>query len=162
MIHLSVHPFRQPGTRMDLKSIGFSPAPQLSPIAVTPRLTGWPPWTFPRLLSCPASSASSGLCRSRFLSITPPRKTFHRLLFALGQATHMLDDLEGPLALPWLCALPLWPGLLWFLFFVLKAFQSFFREAVQVPDMNPPHSSPALAAWAVFLALYQGLAESCC
>ena len=61
----------------------------------------------------------------------------------------MLHDLKGPLALPWLCALPLWPGLFWFLFFVLKAFQSFFREAVQVPDMNPPHPSPALAAWAV-------------
>lgn len=92
----------------------------------------------------------------------PPRKTFHRLLFALGKTTHMLNDLEGPLALPWLFALPPWPGLFWFLFFVLKAFQSFFREAFQVPDMNPPHSSPALAAWAVFLALYRRLADSCC
>ena len=168
VVCLSPHPFRQPGTRVDLKSVVFSPAPQLLPVVVTPWLSGRPPWTFARLLSCPASSASPGSAEAdsvhhRLPTPSPaPRKTFHRLLFALGKKTHMLNDLEGPQLSPGSVPLPPWPGLFWFWFFILKACQSFFGDAFQVPDMNPPHSSPALAAWAVCLALYQGLADSCC
>lgn len=150
---------------MDLRSVGFSAAPQPLPVAVTPWLTGRPPWTFPHLLSCPASSASPGSAEADSRPSPPPCPRPHgepstAFSALLGRRPTCLTTWRAPSS-PRLCAPATLARPFLVLVFILKACQSFFGDALQVPDMNPPRSSPALAAWAVCLALYQGLADSC-